>query len=302
MALAYTLRQIEYFDAIATAGSLTAAAELCHVTPTALALALDELERRLALQLFVRRKGKGMTLTPAGARLLAHARQLLGEAETLATEASENATGLSGRFVIGCFSTLAPFFLPAVVDGFRRRHPALAPEIVEASAPELHEHLLQARIDAALLYSVDVSSQVSFEPLRQFQPHVIVAEGHRLASRETVRLQELVTEPLIQLDMQPSQQNTEYIFASLGLKPAVRYTTTNYELARCLVGRGLGYSLLIQRPASHITYDGHAVRILELADQLAPTVVGIARAHGAPRTAKYNALRDFLVSQSLHGT
>lgn len=294
MTFPFTLRQLEYFDAVASQGSLVAAAQRCHVSATALALALDELEANMAIQLFVRRKGKGVILTAAGATMLRHAQQLLSGAEIFAAEASENTKGLKGRLTIGCYPTLSPFFLPAAIERFGRKHPGLDLEFQEAAAPELHEMLMGGRIDVAILYGVDVSKQLVFDPIREYQPYVIVAEGHRLAARGAVRLAELVSEPLIQIDMQPSQQNTEHIFASLGMRPLVRYTTTNYELARSLVGRGLGYSVLVQRLAPQMTYDGHRVASLEIADRLSPTVVGLARPHGAPRTAKYLALRDFL--------
>jgi hypothetical protein len=62
------------------------------------------------------------------------------------------------------------------------------------------------------------------------------------------------------------------------------------------VGRGLGYSILVQRLAPNLTYDGHRVTTLEISDRLTPTVVGLARPHGAPRTAKYLALRDFFAT------
>lgn len=290
----FTLRQLEYVDAIASEGSLSAAAERCHVTSTALGLALDELERHLGLQLFVRRKGRGVTLAPEGARLLPHIRQLLSGVDSLAVAAAQGATGLVGAFRVGCFPTLTPFFLPEVMDRFRREHPGLTFEFVEGAAPELLELLRQGRIDAALLYSVDVPTSFAFDPLREHRAHVIVAEDHRLAARGTVGLAELVTEPLIQLDVRPSQQNTEHIFASLGLRPATRHTTTNYELARSLVGRGLGYSLLIQRPASNVTYDGHRLATLELSDRIPTTVVGLVTPLGAPPTAKYLALREAL--------
>jgi DNA-binding transcriptional LysR family regulator len=298
MPLPFTLRQLEYFDAIASEGSLSAATERCHVSATALALALDELERNLDLKLVVRRKGKGITLTAAGVTVLRQARQVLSGAEAFAAEAQQSATGLTGSLSIGCFPTLTPFFLPAAMERFALEHAEMELEFLEATTSELHEALLGGQIDVAILYGVDVSKQLEFEPIREYRPYVIVGAGHPLAARGTVNLADLVEDPLIQIDMRPSRQNTEYIFASLGLRPAIRHTTTNYELARSLVGRGLGYSLLVQRPAPNVTYDGQRVVTLELADPLPPTVAGLARPRGAPRTAKYKALKEFLTAHT----
>ncbi|GGH44734.1 LysR family transcriptional regulator [Microbacterium album] len=290
----FTLRQLEYFDAVASEGSIAAAAQRCRVSASALALAIDELERHLSLQLLVRRKGRGVTLTPAGSRVLSLARRLLTGAETLAEDAWQASTSLTGVLRLGCFSTLAPFLLPAVMQDFQRAHPGLELEYVEASAPELHELLLQGRIDAALLYSVDVSAQLTFDPVREQTPHVVVAEDHPLAGRGSVPLGELISEPLVLLDVEPTRQNTEHLFAALGLRPTVGHTTTSFELARCLVGRGLGYAILFQRPASEVTYDGHRVRGIEISDGVPPTVIGLARPHGAPRTGRYRVLHEFL--------
>jgi DNA-binding transcriptional LysR family regulator len=292
--LPFTLRQLEYFDAVASGGSIAAASERCHVSASALALALDELEDRLATQLIVRRKGKGVALTTAGTRLLAHARRILSDAETLAADASQAATSLAGRFGIGCYATLAPFFLPGIMGEFQAGHPQLDLEIVEGAAPELHELLLQGRLDTALLYSIDVSPQLAFEPVREYRPYVMVAEDHRLAGRGAVRLAELVDDPLILLNVHPSQLNTEHIFAALGLEPRVGHLTSSFELVRCLAARGLGYAVLFQRPASPLTYDGRRLVTLDIDEAAPPAVVGLARSAGSPPTARYDALRSFL--------
>ncbi|WP_221583368.1 LysR family transcriptional regulator [Microbacterium sp. G2-8] len=290
----FTFRQLEYFSAIAAEGSLSAAARRCHVSASALALAVDELERHMSLQLVVRRKGHGVTLTPAGSRVLSLARGLLTDAETLAADAWQASTTLTGRFRLGCFSTLAPFFLPAVVQEFQASHPQLEIDCVEASAPELHEMLLQGRLDAALLYSVDVSAQLDFDVVREHRPHVVVGEDHPFAGRGEVHLGELLTEPLVVLDVQPTRQNTRNIFAALDLAPTIGHVTTSFELARCLVGRGAGYAILFQHPATDLTYDGHVVRTIPIADDVPPTITGLARPAGSPRTARYRALHEFL--------
>lgn len=295
--LHFTIRQLEYFDAVASEGSIAAASERCNVSASALALALDELEARLSLQLFVRRKGKGVALTAAGTRLLTHARRILADAEALAADATQAATSLTGRFGIGCYSTLAPFFLPGIMGEFTARHPGLAIELTEAPAPELHELLLQGRIDVALLYSADVSPQLTFDPVREYSPYIMVAEDHPLADRGTIALAEIADEPLILLDVHPSRLNTSQVYATLGLRPRIGHLTTSFELVRCLAARGLGYAMLFQRPAFPLTYDGRRLTILELEDEAPRAVVGLARSAGAPPTARYAALLAHLSEQ-----
>jgi len=294
MSVRFTLRQLEYFDAIASEGSLTAAADRCHVSASALALALDDLERHLGIQLVVRRKGRGVTLTPAGTRMLSMTRHLLSGAEGLAAEAWQAAEGVAGRLVIGVYETLTPLWLPEVLERFQIRHPDIEIDFLEGTADTLHDHLLQGRIDVALMYQVDVSSQLAFEQVHSYRPHVVLAEGHRFARRHSIRLSDLIDEPLVAFEVPPARHNTEQLFESLGLTPRVAYRIQNYELVRCIVGRGLGYAVLFQRPTTSQTYDGRRVVQLNLIDRVDPTVVGLARPAGAPITARYRALKRFL--------
>ncbi|MFC7402937.1 LysR substrate-binding domain-containing protein [Citricoccus sp. GCM10030269] len=291
----FTLRQLEYFDAIATEGSLSAASHRSHVSASALALAVDELERNLQLQLFIRRKGRGVTLTSAGLRLLSVARRVLAEAESLAGDAVSTKGSLTGSFGIGCFSTLGPFFLPAVLENFSTMHPGLDLSVHESSAPELTDLLLHGRLEAALMYEVDVSPQLTSAPVGHIRPHIIISADHRLAAARRVSLSELIEEPLIVLDVQPTKQNTNHLFDRLHLSPTVAHTVGSYELARCLVGRGLGWAVMFQRPRTTRSYDGRELVELEIADDVPDTTVCLTRTTGSPRTAKFDALVDYLV-------
>src|SRR5690606_24021654 len=130
--------------------------------------------------------------------------------------------------------------LPGIMGEFQMHHPGLSVELVEAPAPELHDLLLQGRIDTALLYSADVSSQLAFDPVCEYRPYVMVAEDHSLAKRGRIALKEIVDQPLILLAVHPSRLNTEHIYATLGLRPRIGHLSTSFELVRCLAARGLG--------------------------------------------------------------
>lgn len=64
------LRALQAFDAVASAGSVAAAAERLAVTPSAVSHLLRQLEHRLGAALFTR-KGRGLVLTADGERLAA---------------------------------------------------------------------------------------------------------------------------------------------------------------------------------------------------------------------------------------
>ncbi|UUT34691.1 LysR family transcriptional regulator [Microbacterium elymi] len=121
----FTLRQLEYFVATAETGKIRAAADRCHISPVSLGVALSELERGLGVQPAIRRRAKGITLTPNGKEVLAMARDVLTKASDLQVAADETAEQLAGTLRIGCHTALGLAILPEVCDTFASAHPAL---------------------------------------------------------------------------------------------------------------------------------------------------------------------------------
>ncbi|MEX0285820.1 MAG: LysR family transcriptional regulator [Paracoccaceae bacterium] len=296
--ITFTLRQLSYFDAIASTGSLTAAAKRCNISASALALAINDLEESLGLQLFLRRKGKGATLTRAGRRILANGRSVLSEAEVLMDVAGDTSSRFTSEFAVGCYTTLAPFLVPSVLTHFQTKYPELLLDIQEGTDEDLTESLLQGQLDAAIVYGTDIEPKLTFDPIFEFHPHMLVAKTHPLAARKSVNLAELAEETQILFDAPPSRLNTERIFADKGMKPRIEYTTSSFELVRCLVARGFGYAMLFQQPRISKTYEGKDVAVLQIEDDLPPTSLGLARIVGAPKTARYTELFNVIAAQT----
>jgi DNA-binding transcriptional LysR family regulator len=116
--VAVSLRQLEYFVAAAEAGQMSAAAARFPVSQSAVSVAIAQLERTLGVQLFHRRKARGLSLTPAGTELFTDARRLLEHAVELEASAQTIGQEISGLLKIGCFPTLTPFYMPRVLDAF----------------------------------------------------------------------------------------------------------------------------------------------------------------------------------------
>lgn len=288
-----SLRQLDYFVTAAEAGTMTGAAQRLYVSQSAVSAGIGELEHHLGVQLLIRAKAKGLTLTAAGRLFLPRARDLLARSEELQAGMREVGQVPAGRLVVGCFPTLAPFLLPRLLEDFPVAYPGVTLDFVEGSLTDLQRLLRDGRCEVALLYGVDIEASIDFDQLYVTEPHVLLSREHPLADHEAIRLGDLVDDNMIMLDVPPSRRYFSEILADAGVTPTVRHHTESFEMVRSLVARGTGYSLLIQRPALDVSYEGRAVLVRPIADRIAPLPVGLARPSGARPTRRAAAFVSF---------
>jgi DNA-binding transcriptional LysR family regulator len=289
-AVGFTLAQLRYFVVAAEAGSMTAAAERLLIAQSAVSTAVSNLEHELGVQLFIRRKGKGLLTTPAGDRLLLQARELLTHAVDVAAEARGDGGGLSGPVRIGCFVTLAPFVLPGLLVAAAERHPGVRIDVFEGEADELDRALRTGRVDFAITYDLGLGAGIARETIASLPAHAIVAADHPLAGRGTIDLTELADEPFVLLDLPHSRDYFWSLVTATGITPVVRHRSHNYEAVRSLVALGHGFSVLHQRPATDDTYSGARVAVLALAGDHPSLDLVLARMDGVRQTARATAL------------
>jgi DNA-binding transcriptional LysR family regulator len=293
----YTLRQLQYFAAVARTGTMSEAAVRCHVSQPALSLAISQLERSLGLQLFLRQRSRGAELTPAGARVLAQAESLLAQAALLQESADGESGDLDGNLAVGCYTTLAPLFVPALLTGFRAECPQVALEFAEYAQPELQRDLHKGVLELALLYDRQLDPDLDYVEIDRLHPYVLLPAGHRFADDDAVRLAALAGEPMILFDVSPSRENWQEIVRSLAIEPMVGHRTRNFELTRCLVGRGLGYALLFQRPPLDLTYEGLPVVAKRIVEPIPALPVVLAYPRGTNLTARARRFTEFAVTK-----
>jgi DNA-binding transcriptional LysR family regulator len=289
----YTLRQLSHFVAVADTGAISAAALKLHLSQGAVSAAVGELEKIFKVQLMVRRKAHGVSLTPAGKHLYARARLLLADAEELELSASSGGLELAGPLVIGCYLTLAPTVLPPLLDGFMTNHPRVRLESVEGTQNGLLDRLLGGELDLAVVYDTDLPAALGSVELYKTSAYALLPAAHRLAAQPEVSLQELAPEPMVLLDAPPSSHHSLSLFDRAGAVPNVRYRTTDFEVTRSLVGRGLGYSLLVQHPAVDASYEGRGLVSKPLTPAVKPLSVKIVWPQAVRLTDRAQAMVEF---------
>lgn len=141
---------LRYFQEIAHTGNLSRAAERLGVGQPALSLALKRLEEGLGVDLFLRRN-RGLTLTPAGGRLLRESNHLLAAWENLVTETKKSETELVGRFILGCHSSVAIYALKDVIYDLYSKYSGIEIQLSHGRSRVITEGVISGHIDFAIV-------------------------------------------------------------------------------------------------------------------------------------------------------
>ena len=260
----FTLRQLEYFVACVDAGSIAGAAAKLNVSQPTVSVAITKLEDQLGIQLLLRHHAQGVSVTAAALRLVQSARSLLSHASDVQREAlmisddieSDNITGI---LRLGSFVTLAPSVLPGLISQFHETYPGVRLDLQEGTQEQLVEGLYSGSLETALLYDLELPEDIHTVGLAELAPYVVLPATHKLAEHDEIDLENLESEPMILFDVHPSRGFFLGLLKSAGVTPEIAYSTSSLELLRGMVGRGLGYSLLVTRPRGDITYEGAAL-------------------------------------------
>lgn len=173
---AVDLKQLDYFVHIADLGSFTRAASVLRVAQPALSRQVRALEVELRQPLFDR-NGRGVTLTPAGQRLLAHGRGILAQVERAKQDLEDQRGAASGLLSIGLPPSISRTLTAPLVEAFRERFPRATLSVVEGLSTYTLEWLAQGRIDCAVVYNATPSAAVELQPVLQERLHLVSARG-----------------------------------------------------------------------------------------------------------------------------
>lgn len=120
----FTLRQLEFYIAIAETLQISKAAARCHISQSSMTIAMRNLEEALDVQLLLRYP-KGVKLTAEGERFLAHACNIINNSRAAVDDLHERTDILTGTVRIGIAETLSAYLIPEILGDIERRFPLL---------------------------------------------------------------------------------------------------------------------------------------------------------------------------------
>lgn len=291
MFMRFTLKQLGYFVAAGEANSITIASERVHISQPSISSAISSLELEFGVQLFFRHHAQGLSLTPAGERMLIAARDVLQQAERLHDLADEITSNIAGPLRVGAFRTLAPLIMPELCVEFAEAYPDVNLEIFEDHEAALITKVRKAEIDVAITYEQS-GPDLEFERLAHLLTYVLLPAGHGLANSGSLSLKDLAQQPFILLDLPVSREYFRSLFERQGLSMNIVARSEQPETVRSFVGSGLGFSLLTARPASLTAANGRKLAYVHLDDDVPPMNLGLVTAKNIRKTRAVLAFEE----------
>ena len=189
-------RRLQVFHAVARHGSFTRAAEALFMTQPAVTFQIKQLEEQFNTRLFDRGHGR-VTLTSAGELVMAYAERILGLSEELESRVSELTDELSGVLHLGTSTTIASYWLPHLLEGFKRLYPRVIPRVSVGNSQLIETRVMDRNLDVGLIEIITEQPTLDRRSAGRDELQLIVPPDHPLAGARSVRAEQLVSYPLL---------------------------------------------------------------------------------------------------------
>lgn len=293
-------RHLAFFVTLAREQHFARAAESCNVTQSTLSAAIRKLEEDLQVPLVVRNQ-RFLGLTVEGEHLLAWARQILTDYDSLREDLSGLRAGLKGTLRLGAI----PAAMGAVgflTTPFRHGHPEALIDIRSLSSREIQKALDEFEIEAGITYlENEPLERVRKIPLYRERYIVAMRVDHPLAARDRVSWEQATAFPLCLLS--EDMQNRRILDAlaltrGLSLRPAV---TSNSFLGVCAHLREGDFASIVPHTFRHLFGGTPDLVMIDLDEIGPPQAIGLVLSDRDPLSPLASALLRVVIKSDFAG-
>ncbi|KQV45853.1 MULTISPECIES: LysR family transcriptional regulator [unclassified Duganella] len=229
-----TVRQMRALVAVARTGSFTAAADLLHVTQSALSGQIKELEQLLGVKV-VERNTRRVQLSEVGRELYPLFDKMLQDLDGAMADIASRKALKKGIVRVAAPQMMACTLLPQVIGAFRSSYPDVQVQLVDCPVDNVASRVVSGEVDVGIGPERDLTAEVDAALLFEMPFVVVFPPAHPLAARRTVAWAEVNQHPFIALQGQFTQRLLRDM-TTLAPYNEVTFMTT----ALAMVAEGLG--------------------------------------------------------------
>ncbi|HEU5027477.1 MAG TPA: LysR substrate-binding domain-containing protein [Spirillospora sp.] len=281
------LERLRALHSVATYGSVSAAADVLHVTTSAVSQQLAKLERETGQKL-LERNGRGVRLTDAAELLVGHAEKILSLVEQAQADLEAHRGSVVGQLTLAAFPTAVRGLMPQALRLLRAEHPDLRVLVREEDPLHSMPLVLRGDLDMAVVQDWNNEPLPLPEGLHKGAicddvADVALPAGHPLAGRDSVDLKELAGDPWI--SSVPDSICCDWLLRTLRAvdsEPRIEHMAYEFATQLALVAAGIGNAILPRLGRCDVPPD---VAVVPLAEPLTRRVYAVWREEAARRPA-----------------
>jgi LysR family transcriptional regulator, hydrogen peroxide-inducible genes activator len=292
-----TLRQLQYFVAVAEAGAFGPAAKALHVTQPSLSKQIAVLEAELGLALF-QRTSRRVELTREGDSLLEAARKTLDAARSFRAEAKLLVTGARLRLQAGVLPSIGAYFMPSLRERLQTRLPDVRISLTEGPSTELTARLNTGELDFVVASASDAPGLEClplFDETLWFCSH---PGDPLMASDAACALSELAGRQFLTLSFDfHLAQVVRKLAAKAGASISPEYTGASLDAIRQMAISGDGIAILPSLYALGEAIRDPSLRVRRIDHPAAIHPVYLYWRASEPNTSFYKRLADEMIAE-----
>lgn len=243
--VSFDLLDLRLFLAVAEHGSITAGAELVHLTLPSASGRIRAMERAAGARLLERHR-RGVTPTRHGELLLTHAREIVGRHDRLRLELAD--LGGQTATVTVLATTAASALVPPPLIRFLADHPGIDVALVERTSLRIVAALAEDRADLGVLSDATDLGRLDVVPLCPDPLVLAVAPRHPLATRTSVAFADALHHPFVgHAEGSALQEHLRTHAVPLGAHPRHRAGFPDAASVCRAVAAGVGIAVLPAR-------------------------------------------------------
>ncbi len=250
--------------------NVSATAQSLYTSQPGISKQIRLLEDELGVEVF-ERSGKHLTrITPAGEQIVAVAGEILQKVENVKRVAEDYSDERQGSLSIATTHTQARYALPEVIRSFRAEYPDVVLHIQQGTPHQIAELASNGEVDFAIATeAMEHFTDLVMMPCYKWNRSIVVPEGHHLAEKEALTLEDVAAEPLVTYVFGfTGRSGLDDAFEAGGHVPNVVFTATDTDVIKTYVRLGFGVGIiasmafdrdddadLVSRDASHLFSD-----------------------------------------------
>jgi DNA-binding transcriptional LysR family regulator len=245
------LESLKMFCDVVETGSFSRAAQLNHVTQSAVSQQIRALENRYEQRL-LSRSARQVTPTPAGERLFRGCKEILARFDEVEAEIREQATEVSGAATVSTIYSVGLHELQSIQRALLKAHPKVNMRLNYRRSDQVYDDVILGAADLGLVAYPQPRAGVDVIPFREDKLALICNPDHALGTKSKVPMSAVAGLPFIAFDREaPTRKGIDKLFRDKGLELQPSMEMDNVETIKRAVELGLGVSVLPLATVKH---------------------------------------------------